>query len=146
MLLGGGVVCVQLHVFIVMCMLFTFCRTAIESLLKKFISAIGRKKGAAWVEVWQGRLDRWEGTRLRIQGLIWFAVTLSLAVLIPNILVVVNPAGALAAMFVLVFPGMHTLVTHFFTCIYTRSLSGSIHTYTHSHSLPYTHTLYTLTN
>ena len=84
-------------------------RTAIESVLKKFVSAIGRKKGSAWVELWQGRLDRWEGTRLRILGLIWFIVTLSLAIFIPNILVVVNPAGALAAMFVLVFPGMHAL-------------------------------------
>jgi hypothetical protein len=74
-------------------------------MLKKTIVYIGRRKGEGFIEVWQKRMDRWEGTRLRLFALLWFITTLALGVFIPTILVVVKPAGALAALFVFVFPG-----------------------------------------
>ena len=74
-------------------------------MLKKLIYYTGTKRSPSFTAVWQGRLDRWEGTRLRLFALLWFATTLALGVFIPNILVIVSPAGALAALFVFVFPG-----------------------------------------
>ena len=130
---GLGVLIAPICSFVTLSCLFMRCRTAIESMLKKFVSALGRRK-SEWGVVWQERLNRWEGTRLRILGLIWFVVTLALAIFIPNILVVVSPAGALAAMFVLIFPGM-------------LSVSSPTHPRTHMHTHTHTHTCtYTCTH
>lgn len=99
-------------------------RTVAESMLKKTIVYIGRRKGEGFIEVWQKRMDRWEGTRLRLFALLWFITTLALGVFIPTILVVVRPAGALAALFVFVFPGVCLLK---YIIDYWNSFKGERH-------------------
>lgn len=43
--------------------------------------------------------------RSRVEAVVWFLLTLGLAVFIPDILVVMRPLGGLASMFMLTFPG-----------------------------------------
>lgn len=43
--------------------------------------------------------------RSRVEAVVWFLLTLGLAIFIPDILVVMRPMGGLASMFMLTFPG-----------------------------------------
>ncbi len=48
--------------------------------------------------------------------IIWFAVSLLLAVVVPDIGIVIDLLGGLAAIFVFVFPGLYTAFLNEFVC------------------------------
>ena len=49
--------------------------------------------------------EEYKWRRLRIESVLWFAITLALAVLVEQISNIVSLTGGLAATFIFVFPG-----------------------------------------
>lgn len=62
-----------------------------------------------WIAFWkmtEEEVERNESKRRILVSTIWFAITLALAIFIPNIGVVIQVLGAFAAIFIFIFPGM----------------------------------------
>ncbi|XP_064399052.1 sodium-coupled neutral amino acid transporter 7-like isoform X2 [Halichondria panicea] len=77
--------------------ILTFCgRTPLDSILVKLFRVCRLSISH----------DKYKWARLRIESLIWFVITLALAILVEQISNVVSLTGGLAATFIFVFPGM----------------------------------------
>lgn len=64
-----------------------------------------------WTDIFKMSPDRIEQTEFKRRvsvTIIWFVLTLALAVFIPNIGVVIQILGAFAAIFIFIFPGTYT--------------------------------------
>ena len=70
------------------------CRTAIEDIVLK------------WWGLGPDEAERHEKCRRLIETISWFALTLILAAVIPNIGVAISLIGGIAALFIFVFPGL----------------------------------------
>lgn len=70
-------------------------RTAADSLL---LRVVGRRRVGAF-------LQHHAAARLRVEGTVWFLLSLPLALFVPQISYVINPIGGLAAAFIFIFPG-----------------------------------------
>ena len=81
---------------------------------------------SVWAEVRGRSLDEMAGTepaRRIALTLVWFATTLALALFIPDIGVVISYLGALAAIFIFIFPGQLSALVAIFIFIFPDQLS-----------------------
>ena len=96
-------------------------RTALDSILVKLwiflkrmftrIVSAGRDKkllhfSQAQSEVIWQRIDHYEATRLRVESVIWFLVSLLLAIFVKKISYIISLTGGLAAAFIFLFPAL----------------------------------------
>ena len=70
-------------------------RTAVDSILLKLLKPCQLTN----------RIASYEGTRLRVISVVWFFLSLTLALFIPQISYIIEFTGGLAATFIFIFPG-----------------------------------------
>ena len=94
----------------VFCMSVRIYRLSIDSAIMRFISLAPcyptwrYKLSLAQhrLPLWFPRLERW---RAWLEAVIWMALSILLALYVPQIKYVISPMGCLAGLFILVFPG-----------------------------------------
>ena len=75
-------------------------RLALDSIIKEIYSSTGCRL----ISVESRHI-----LRARVESVVWFLLTLLLAIFIPDILKVMGPLGGLASMYMLTFPGIQVL-------------------------------------
>lgn len=81
------------------------------SLIRKLCLFFRAALDCLWTDIFKMSPDRIEQTEFKRRvsvTIIWFVLTLALAVFIPNIGVVIQILGAFAAIFIFIFPGTYT--------------------------------------
>ncbi|XP_065913738.1 sodium-coupled neutral amino acid transporter 7-like isoform X2 [Dysidea avara] len=72
-------------------------RSSFDSILIELVTAVKHRSMLS---------ERVQTIRFRLEAIGWFLFTLTLAIFIPDIVVVMRPLGGLASMFMLTFPGL----------------------------------------
>ena len=88
-------------------------RSSFDSILIELVTAVKHRSMLS---------ERVQTIRFRLEAIGWFLFTLTLAIFIPDIVVVMRPLGGLASMFMLTFPGISSYLPYL--CIYICIISG----------------------
>ena len=86
----------QSYIIIVSLLLCKLRRSAFDSILMELLTLVDHKPFM---------IEYKDVLRRRLEAIIWFLLTLGLAIFIPDILVVMRPLGGVASLFMFTFPG-----------------------------------------
>jgi len=92
-------------------------RSSFDSILMELMTAVRHQS------MWSS--EHVQTIRFRLEAIGWFLFTLTLAIFIPDIVVVMRPLGGLASMFMLTFPGISLYLLHL--CIYSVLFQGCVY-------------------
>jgi sodium-coupled neutral amino acid transporter 7/8 len=85
--------------------ILAFCgRTALDSRVQQVLQRL-----SPGLPVTLGSYRWWERVRLGVEGTTWLVLSLLLALFVPEISLIINPIGGLAAILMFVFPGNNSI-------------------------------------